>query len=248
MNSLPGQFLLGKRVAITGAGRGLGRALAIVTADFGADVLLLGRNPEKLNEVAETIRNRSATSALVVPCDLANPHSIVVACETVLSENAIVDVLINNGAPWLEGKLDELDDIEITSTISAAVSGTILVTRGLLPGLRRSTTADIVTIVSTAGLIGWDVNGASVPFHAAKHGQSGFNDRLRLELKEHNIRVSALYPPDFDDMDPLDSEWDNYQKHKIDGNLTNREIVTAIMFIIGAPRNCSFPVVVLDNM
>ena len=104
----------------------------------------------------------------------------------------MVDVLINNGAPWLEGSLSETTDSEISNTVAAAVTGTILITKGLLPGIRRSPAADIVTIVSTAGYLGWGVRGASVAFHAAKHGQSGFSDRLRHELKAEGIRVSAI--------------------------------------------------------
>lgn len=245
---MPDQFLLGRRVVITGAGRGLGRALAISAADNGADVVLLGRDPTALGTVAEVIRVRSARQSLAVPCDLARPDSIAAACESVLANSSSVDVLINNGAPWLVGNLEALSDTDITSTVAAAVSGTILVTKGLLPGLDRSTAADIVTIVSTSGYLGWDVSGASVPFNAAKHGQSGFSDSLRHEMKDRDIRVSALYPPDFDDLDPTDPRWDGDQESGNGAKLSNREIVSTVLFIIGAPRICSFPVVILDGM
>ena len=121
----PDQFLLGKRVVISGAGRGLGRALAIVAADHGAETVLLGRDQAVLNDVATTIGTRSELKSLVVSCDLAKPDSIAAACELVLSDNPTVDVLINNGAPWLAGGLDELSDADITSTVAAAVSGTM---------------------------------------------------------------------------------------------------------------------------
>jgi NAD(P)-dependent dehydrogenase (short-subunit alcohol dehydrogenase family) len=78
--------------------------------------------------------------------------------------------LINNGASWLAGSLEEQSDAEIAAIVAAAVTGTILVTKGLLPALHRSAAADIITVVSTAGILGWDVNGGSVPFYAAKHG------------------------------------------------------------------------------
>lgn len=242
----PDQFLLGKRVVISGAGRGLGRALAIVAADHGAETVLLGRDQAVLNDVATTIGTRSELKSLVVPCDLAKPDSIAAACELVLSDNPTVDVLINNGAPWLAGGLDELSDADITSTVAAAVSGTILVTKGLLPGLHRSTVADIITIVSTSGILGGDLSGGSVPFYAAKHGQSGFSDKLRHELKGRDIRVSAIYPPDFDDADPTDSSWENLP---IEGTkISNREIVSTVLFIMAAPRTCNFPVVIMDSM
>lgn len=238
--------LKGKRIVITGAGRGLGRALAIVSADRGAEPVLLGRDPNALDEVADVIKNRTGCDALVVPCDLGEPSRITTACETVLEEKPRVDVLVNNGAPWLEGRLGALSDEEITSTVAAAVSGTILVTKGLLPGLYRSDGADIITVVSTSGIPGWDLSGGSAPFYAAKHGQSGFSDKLREELKGTGIRVSAIYPPDFDDADPTDTSWDRVPG--FDAKISNREVVSTLLFVMSAPRTCQFPVVILEGV
>lgn len=240
------QRLLGRRVAISGAGRGLGRALAIVAADHGAETVLLGRDPAALEEVAHTISARSAHDALVVACDLANPKSVASACDQTLDTHPTIDVLINNGAPWLQGRLDELSVADVTTTIAAAVSGTILLTTGLLPGLRRSAAADIVTVVSTAGIPGWDRGAGSVPFSAAKHGQSGFSDKLRHELRGTGIRVSAIYPPDFDDVDPTDPRWDKASDEP--AGMSNRDIVSTVLFILAAPRNCSFPMIIMDGM
>jgi len=236
--------LSGRRVVITGAGRGLGRALAISAADRNADVVLLGRDPATLGSVADAIRSRTGRDALVVPCDLAQPSSIGDACRATLAASPVVDVLINNGAPWLPGGIMELTEAEIANAIAAAVTGTILVTKGLLPGLLQSKAADVVTIVSSAGWPGWEFGAASAPFHAAKHGQSGFSDALRHELKAQGVRVTALYPPDFDDIDPLGSDWDNAARAK----LSNREVVETVLFAISAPRACAYPIIILDNM
>jgi short-subunit dehydrogenase len=221
--------------------------MAIVAADHGAETVLLGRDPSALKCVADTIRERSGTASQVVPCDLARPDDIAAACKPVLDRGPRIDVLVNNGAPWLEGRLDQLSDAEITSTIAAAVSGTILVTKGLLPGLYQSGCADIITVVSTSGIAGWDLSGGSVPFYAGKHGQAGFSDKLRHELKGKGIRVSAVYPPDFDDADPADASW-NRPPNKNQAKISAREIVSTLLFIMAAPRTCNFPVVVLDGM
>lgn len=173
------------------------------------------------------------------------PDDIASACASILDENPVVDVLINNAAPWLTGRLDEIADDDIVSTVAAAVSGTILLTKGLLPGLHRSDAADIVTIVSTSGVPGWDLSGGSVPFYAAKHGQSGFSDKLRHELEGTKIRVSAIYPPNFEDADPTKADWERPSGQ--DGSLSNREIVSTVLFILDAPRTCSFPFVIIDG-
>jgi NAD(P)-dependent dehydrogenase (short-subunit alcohol dehydrogenase family) len=78
----------------------------------------------------------------------------------------------------------------------------------------------------TAGWIGWDL-GASTAFHAAKHGQSGFSDALRHELTGTGIRVTALYPSDFDDIDPLGPDWGNSKR----GKISNREVVDTILSV-----------------
>lgn len=183
---------------------------------------------------------------MVVPCDLGSLESITSACDVVLQKNPRVDALINNGAPWLEGRLDQISDMQIASTVAAAVTGSIIVTKRLLPGLCQSDCADIITVVSTSGVPGWDLGGGSVPFYAAKHGQSGFSDKLRNELKGSGIRVSAVYPPDFDDADPTGSDWNRVPGD--DAKISAREVVSTLMFILAAPRTCSFPVVILEDV
>lgn len=246
MQSNTDQFLQGKRIVITGAGRGLGRALAIVAADHGAELVLLGRDTDALDTVAAVIRERSKRDSLVAACDLADPHSIASACHSVLEHSSTLDVLINNGAPWLQGSFDELSDDEITSTVAAGVSGTILVTRGLLPGLRRSDGADILTVISTSGIPGWDLSGGSVPFYAAKHGQSGFHDKLRDELRGSGIRVAAIYPPNFDEADPTDADWERDAGEN--DKLSNREVVSTLLFMLAMPRTCNYPAIVMERM
>lgn len=241
-------MLSGRRVVITGAGRGLGRAFAIAAGDEGAVVVLLGREPTKIQAVAASIEARTFRNVAAIPCDLSQPSSISQACRATIALSPVVDVLINSAAPWLAGDLVELADADIAASVAATVTGTILLTKGLLPALRQSTAADIVTIVSTAGMPDRDLIGASAAFHAAKHGQAGFSNRLAAELKDHKIRVSAIFPPDFDDTDPLGAEWNAVRRPAPGARMTNREIVAAIMFAISAPRICATPIIVLDNM
>jgi NAD(P)-dependent dehydrogenase (short-subunit alcohol dehydrogenase family) len=240
----PGRSLTSRRIVITGAARGLGRSLALAVADAGGSVVLLGRDTAALDSVAATIFSRTQQRAEVVRCDLAQPESIRAACEVILGANPAVDVLINNGAPWLEGRLADLSEADIVATVAAGVTGTILITRGLLPGLARSGAADIVTIVSTAGLPGGEFDSASTAFHAAKHGQTGFCDRLRAEVKSQAIRVAAIFPADFEHVDPGS---DNARAPTAGGKLTSSEVVAAVMFALTAPRNCAIRAILLEG-
>lgn len=238
------QSLRSRRIVVTGAARGLGRSLALAVADAGGSVVLLGRDTAALDSVAATILTRTQQRAEVVPCDLARPESIGAACDVILSANPAVDVLINNGTPWLEGNLADLSETDIVATVAAGVAGTILITRGLLPGLARSHAADVVTIVSTAGLPGGDLEGASTAFHAAKHGQAGFCDRLRAELKPQAIRVAAIFPGDFEH---ADSGPDNVLEPTAGVRMTSQQVVDAVMFTITAPRNCVIRAIILEG-
>ena len=240
----PGKALASRRIVITGAARGLGRSLALAAADAAGSVVLLGRDTAALGAVAATIAARTRQQAEVVPCDLARPESISAACEVILAMNPVVDVLINNGAPWLEGRLVDLSAADVVATVAAGVTGTILISRGLLPGLVRSRSADIVTIVSTAGLAGGEFDSASTAFHAAKHGQAGFCDKLRVELKPQAIRVAAIYPSDFEH---TDSGSNDTREATPAGKLTSREVVAAVMFAITAPRNCAIGAIHLEG-
>jgi short-subunit dehydrogenase len=241
---VPGKLLASRRVVITGAARGLGRSLALAAADAGGSVVLLGRDPAALGVVAATISSRAQPRAEVVSCDLVQSESVSAACEVILGTNPVVDVLINNGTPWLEGRLADLSEAEIIATVAAGVTGTILITRGLLPGLVRSRAADVVTIVSTAGLPGGELDSASTAFHAAKHGQTGFCDRLRAELKPQAVRVAAIFPSDFEHVDAVP---DAAREPTAAGKLTSREVVDAVMFAITAPRNCAIRAVHLEG-
>lgn len=240
--------LAGRRVVVTGAGRGLGRAFSIVAADEGAQLVLMGRDVARLDAVAASIASRVGATPETVQCDLADRESIRRACETTLGRNPTVDVLLNNGAPWSRGRLAELDDADIVATMAAAGAGTILATKGLLPGLRRSRAADIVTIVSTSGLRGHDAGAASVAFTAGKFAQAGSTEQMASELKADGIRVTAIYPPDFADTDPLGPGWTEARDPASGATLTNREVVAAILFAVTAPRVCAYADIVLANM
>ncbi|WP_119459585.1 SDR family oxidoreductase [Rhodospirillaceae bacterium SYSU D60014] len=236
----------GKRVVVTGASRGLGQALSICLADQGAELVLLARSIDGAQKTAEIIAERTGRIPAAFAANLADPDSVAAACESVLTQDNRVDVLVNNGALWLAGGIDAATAAQIIETVNSAVTGSILMVKHLLPGLCRSLAADIINVVSTAGLPNAPRQ-ASAAFHAAKHGQSGFSDLLRQELKERSIRVTAIYPPDFDDLSPLDLGWEQPRSKEKGDRLSNREVVDTILFALAQPRICSISAIVLDN-
>ena len=157
--------------------------------------------------------------------------------------------LINNGAPWLVGPLEKLSTDEISDTINAAVTGSILMVKHLLSALEASEGgADIVNMVSTCGLPNVPRDEAAIAYHAAKHGQSGMSDLMRQEMKPRGIRVMAVYPPTFDNLSPLDSEWDRQRDPLAGDNISTRDVVQSIFGALALPRTANARVIVLENM
>ncbi|MBI2718233.1 MAG: SDR family NAD(P)-dependent oxidoreductase [Rhizobiales bacterium] len=235
----------GKRVFITGAGRGLGAAFAVALADQGAHVIMSGRNVENLNSTAESIRLRSGQRPDTLHIDLADISQVTLSAKKLRDEGLPLDILINNGAQWLPGKLHDNDAYAINSTITGIVTGTLLLTRGLIPLLEKSGAGDILNIISISGIANTPLLGASVAYYAAKHGQAGLNDGLRQELKDRPVRVSAIYPSWIKDISPLDETAWNAPPEA--GSLaTNRDVVETAFFALSRPRHMTLASIVID--
>lgn len=236
----------GKKVFITGAGRGLGAAFAVVLSDLGADVSIAGRNPENLFSLAESIRLRNGKTVETVHMDLADISQVTLYAKKLRDEKRPLDILINNGATWLSGPMDSHDAYSINNTITANVTGTLLLTRGLLPLLKASATPDIVNMVSVSGMHNVPMQGASVAYIASKHGQAGMTDALRQELRGSPVRITAIYPPNIEDISPLDEKAWNAQRD-LTSWLSNRDVVDAVLASLARARHITFASLTLET-
>ncbi|WP_422774123.1 SDR family oxidoreductase [Plantactinospora sp. WMMC1484] len=217
----------GLRVVVTGAGRDTGRTLALAFAARGAHVTVSARDPAAAARTAETI---GAGTAEAFACDLADPDSVRGFAAALATRTDRIDVLVNNGAAYLPGTgLDDASDEDIVNTIAGAATGTILLTRHLLPLLRASDRPDIVNLVSACGEVGHHRSEAHPAYYAAKHAQAGFAGILSHRLRAEGIRIISLYPPDFvQDDGPRGSG----------APLTARSVVECVLFAVGQPRDC----------
>ncbi len=236
----------GKHIFITGAGRGLGAAFAVVLADQGAILTLTGRSTENLKVLAETIRLRTGSAPETITLDLADISQVTLLAKKWRDENRKLDVLINNAAHWLSGNLQDNDAYAISSAIASNVTGTLLITRGLLPLLENSGAGDILNIVSISGMANAPLQGAAVAFVASKYGQAGMTDALRQELRGTPVRVTGIYPPNIKDISPLNSEEWNATP-AASSLITNRDVVEAALFAISRPRHVTLSNIVLES-
>lgn len=184
------ESLAGKNALITGAGKGIGRAVAIALAKEGAHVALLARTEEQLNKVAEEAKSLGAKVAVLV-ADIADINSVNAAAEKAKAELGPIDILINNAGTAKFGKFLELDPAEWERTVQVNLMGAYYATRAVLPDMIERQTGDIINISSTAGQRGAAVTSA---YSASKFALIGMSESLMQEVRKHNIRVSTLTP------------------------------------------------------
>lgn len=235
----------GKKIVISGAGRGLGRALAITLAAQGAIPIISGRSREALQETCETIKCKTGVSAHAVVCDLSDVKSVVRAANQITESHPDIDTLVNNGAYYTSGCLGEQTDDQILATVNSIVTGTMILTRDLLPLLRKRPHADIHNSVPMSGLSHARLKGASLPFRAAKAAQDGFTQGLVEELHGSRIRVTSIYPGLIEDVSPGDPDW--HRTRASDEGLTNKDVVDAIVYALSAPPNVSLRSIVIER-
>lgn len=225
-------MLKNKRVVVTGGGRDFGQAVSVWLAREGAHVDLCARQLTSAQATCEIIQREGGT-ARAYQCDIASAASVRAFAERLLEDDRPVDILVLSAAQWLEGPLAEDDsDEEICSTIDSGLTGSIVLTRALLPSLRRSGVADIVAMVSVCGVANFTNSVAHPAFFAAKHGMSGFCQNMADRLAGEQIRVTGFYPPDFE-ITGLDERVDPQSKL-----LNGRSIWETMRFVLTQPRSC----------
>jgi 3-oxoacyl-[acyl-carrier protein] reductase len=175
---------------ITGAGKGIGKAIALALAKEGVNVILLARTQDEIENVAAKARSLRV-KALAITADVSDIHSVNAAVEKALSEFKTIDILINNAGIASFGKFLELEPAAWERIIQVNLMGTYYVTRAVLPNMIERQTGDIINISSTAGLNG---NALTSAYSASKFAVLGLTDSLMQEVRKHNIRVTALTP------------------------------------------------------
>jgi 3-oxoacyl-[acyl-carrier protein] reductase len=184
------ELLSDKNALVTGAGKGLGRAIDIALAKEGVNVALLSRTSSDLQEVADEVEDLGV-KAVIVTADVSDIQSVNTAVEDVISCLGSIDILINNAGTATFGKFLELEPEEWERIIRVNLLGAYYTTRAVLPGMIERLSGDIINISSTAGQRGAALTSA---YSASKFGLIGLSESLMQEVRKHNIRVSSLTP------------------------------------------------------
>ena len=182
--------LKGKNALITGAGRGIGRATAIALAKEGVNVGLVGLTMSNLEKVAAELEQYDVTVSAAT-ADVSDLEAVTHAVEHIKSDLGSIDILVNNAGTAKFGGFLDLSPEEWEKIIRVNLMGVYNVTRAVLPDMIERQSGDIMNVSSTAGQKGAPVTSA---YSASKFAVLGLTESLMMEVRKHNIRVTALTP------------------------------------------------------
>ena len=176
-----------KVALITGAGSGIGRALALELATSGCSLALVDWNKDSLEETKQLVRNKNI-SVSTHPFDISDREKIAALPEEVLEFHKQIDIVINNAGVSVVGTVEEVDDSDWNWGLDILLNSVIQMTTVFLPHLKQRPEAAIVNVSSIFGLF-------SVPrqsiYNVGKFGVKAFTESLSLELKVSNSSVDA---------------------------------------------------------
>jgi len=175
---------------VTGAGRGIGRAIALKFAAEGADVVCVSRTAENSEKVAGEIRalGRKAWAHAV---DVSDSAAVIAAADKILADGGKVDILVNNAGVTRDGLLLRMSDADWDLVLNTNLKGAFLVTKVFSRAMLKQRSGRIINISSVLGLIG---NAGQCNYAASKAGLIGFTQSAAKEFASRGITVNAIAP------------------------------------------------------
>ncbi len=199
---------------ITGAGRGMGVDIAKAALAAGHAVVATGRDT---NAVEKAVGK--SDDLLIVKLDVTKLSEAEAAAKAAVDRFGNIDVLVNNAGNFFAGYFEELSPAEMEKQITTNLIGPMNVTRAILPVMRKQRSGHIITISSTAGLVGFELGSA---YSASKFGLEGWMESLQQEVAPFGINAT-LVEPGFFRTDLLSDKSTTYSSRSIEDYKERRE-------------------------
>ncbi len=236
-----------KTVFISGATSGIGKATAELFASHGHRVILNGRREERLQDMKRALEELHHSDVFICPFDVRDIQSVEQSISALPEEWHDIDILINNAgkakglAPIHQGQLQHWEEM-----IDTNLKGILYLTRIISPNMVRRKTGHIINISSSAGK---EVYPKGNVYCATKHGVEALTKAMRIDLHEHNIRVSQVSPGHVEETEFALVRFDgDSEKAKIYEDfkpLTARDVAQSIYFIASQPAHVNVQDIVL---
>jgi NADP-dependent 3-hydroxy acid dehydrogenase YdfG len=182
-------------MVLTGAGSGVGRAVARVFARDGWRLALIGRRADALRDTAAGLQG--AADVVILPCDVGDPEAVKTMAAAVLARFGHVDVLVNAAGTNIPRRSwRELQHVDYHALMSANLHGAFYCVEAFLPGMRERGNGTVVNINSEAGRLASPK--AGVAYVASKFGLAGLTQSLNAEERGNGIRAISIFPGDID--------------------------------------------------
>jgi NAD(P)-dependent dehydrogenase (short-subunit alcohol dehydrogenase family) len=190
MSSENSHLLAGKRAVVTGAGRGIGRSIALALAQAGANVAVTARTPSEIEQLVAEIQELGRKS-IAVTCDVTDSEQVTHMATTFIEGLGGVDILVNNAGNAGSHKFLNHPDELWQRMLTINLTSVYYVTKAFVPALIEQRYGRIINIASIASRAGGSYIAA---YTAAKHGVLGLTRALAVELMPYNITVNAICP------------------------------------------------------
>ncbi len=223
--------LTGKTAIVTGAGRGIGRAIALDLGKCRAHVFCAARTAEQIKSVANEIISNGGNATPIV-CDLTNEHSICEMFAHVSSKFGKLDVLINNAGIGIYGPIAEFSTDDFDKILSVNLRGTFLCSREALKLMIPTKSGYIINISSVVGFKGYVNQGV---YTASKHGVVGLTKTLAIEAQENGIRTSVILPGG------VDTEMSTRSRPDLDRSILIQpsDIAHTVAYLLSLSETCA---------
>jgi len=175
---------------VTGASRGIGKGIALKFAEEGKDVMLFGRDEEALKETQKLVKKKGV-EADYFSGDVGDAEFVNKSIKEILDKYGKVDILINNAGVGIFKQVADASLDDFKKQVNANLYGIFNFSKAVLDNMIERKTGAIINIASLAGK---NIFAGGSMYSATKHGVKGFTGCLMQEVRQHNIKVAAVYP------------------------------------------------------
>ena len=227
--------LKGKVIIITGASKGIGKALAFALSGLGSKVALLARSEMELLSIQSEIK-KSGGKCEVFAGDIADEYFVERCTESIIAAFGTIDIVINNAGYGVFKTSEETTAAEWDSVFATNTKGTFLMTKAVTPIMKKHKAGHIINIASD---VAKRVFAGGSLYCASKYAQDAYSMAIRKELRPFNIKVSVVYSGLVDSSFHADPE--GHSSH--DRWLKNEDMANSIIYIVSQPAH-----VVIDEL